>query len=111
MTWLQAFLLTQALEVPFYLLGMRGTPLSAPLRVAVAFGASALTHPIVWFVLPGLLAPALGWWGYFVVAETFAVVTEWWYLRSFEVPHPLRWSLVANGVSMTTGLLLSTYVL
>jgi hypothetical protein len=108
MTWLQAFALTQLLEVPVFLLGMRSAPLSAPLRLAVALGASALTHPVVWFVLPPLLGPRLGWWGYFAVAETFAVLAEWRYLAAFEVERPLRLSLAANGLSMTVGLVVTT---
>ena len=99
MTWLEAFALTQVLEVPVFLLGMRAAPLSGPMRVAVALGASALTHPIVWFVLPPLLAPRLGWWGYFAVAESFAVLAEWRYLDAFDVDRPLRLSLAANGTS------------
>lgn len=108
MTWLEAFALTQLLEVPVFLLGMRAAPLSWPMRVAVALGASALTHPIVWFVLPPLLGPRLGFWGYFGIAETFAVVAEWRYLAAFEVERPLRLSLAANGLSMTVGLVVTS---
>ena len=104
MTWLQAFLVTQALEVPIYWLGTRSSPLSWSLRLGVALGASALTHPVVWFVLPPLLEPRLGWWGFFVVAEAFAILAEWWYLLSFAVDRPLRLSATANGVSLTFGL-------
>lgn len=104
MTWVQAFLITQALEVPVYLLGTRGSRLSWPLRVGVALGASALTHPAVWFVLPPLLEPRLGWWGFFAVAESFAVLAEWGYLRAFDVERPLGLSAAANGVSLTFGL-------
>lgn len=104
MTWWTAFLLTQAIEMPVYALAMRGTPLSWAWRASVAFGASALTHPVVWFVLPGLFEPSLGWWGYVLVAETFAVVAEALYLRAFAIPRPWAWALAANGLSATIGL-------
>ncbi len=103
MSWLTAFLLTQALEVPIFLVGMRGGPLPWPWRLAAALGASGLTHPIVWFVLPGL-DPLIGYWGYFAVAESFAFFAEWAWLRAFEVERPGWWSLLANGFSATTGL-------
>ncbi|MCB9688719.1 MAG: hypothetical protein H6738_18815 [Alphaproteobacteria bacterium] len=106
MTWVTAFLLTQAIEMPIYLFGSRGSDLPVPWRVAVAFGASALTHPIVWFVLRDLLEARLGFWAYFAIAETFAVVVEALYLRWFELRRPLLWSLLANGTSASVGLLI-----
>jgi hypothetical protein len=103
MSWWTAFALTQAIEIPLYLLGMRGSALTLGWRLAAAFGASALTHPVVWFVLPEL---GLSVWPYFVLAETFAVVTEWIYLRAFEIPRPAVLSLTTNATSATVGLLL-----
>src|SRR5262249_35014609 len=55
--WIYAFLFTQAVEVPIYVFALRGGPETPPQRalakrVLIAFGASALTHPIVWFVIP-----------------------------------------------------------
>lgn len=47
MAWLLAFLFTQAIEIPIYMRGLR-------VRVYEALGASAFTHPIVWFVIPPL---------------------------------------------------------
>ncbi|MCA9493541.1 MAG: hypothetical protein KC621_26600 [Myxococcales bacterium] len=106
MTWGTAFLLTQLVEMPIYAIGTRDSELSVPWRVAVAFGASALTHPIVWFVLRDLLEQRLGFWAYFAIAETFAVLVEALYLRWFEIRRALLWSLVANGTSASVGLLL-----
>ncbi|MCA9569647.1 MAG: hypothetical protein KC656_17495 [Myxococcales bacterium] len=106
MTWLQAFVLTQVLEMPVYLWGFRGTALDVPMRLAVAFGASALTHPFVWYVFyPTLLGP-LGYWGFFFVTEGTVVVVETLYLRAFGVPQPFRWALSANAFSAGVGLLL-----
>ena len=106
MSWIGAFLLTQAIELPIYALGTRGTTLSVPWRLAVGFGASAVTHPVVWFVLRALLERRLGFVVFFLAAETFAVVTEALYLRAFGVPRPWRLSLAANATSASIGLLL-----
>lgn len=104
MSWWVAFALTQAVEVPIYLLGTRGTELSVPWRLAIAFGTSAVTHPIVWFVLVGLREP-LGYWGYVAVAEAFAVGVEAIYLRAFGVPRAGWLALGANAASVSVGLL------
>jgi tetrahydromethanopterin S-methyltransferase subunit E len=105
-SWLGAFLLTQAIELPIYVLGTRGTTLSLPWRLAIGLGASAVTHPVVWFVLRDHLSPVIGFPALFVLAETFAVVTEALYLRAFDVPRPWRLSLLANATSASVGLLL-----
>jgi hypothetical protein len=117
-TWLAAFAFTQCIEVPIYMRAMRGRP-------AVAFGASAITHPIVWFVVPRLWvqlylaliasstvfvirAPALRYAAMVLLAECFAVVIEALYLRAFEIRRAFAWSLFANGASVTLGLLSRT---
>lgn len=122
MKWLEAFLFTQAFEIPIYLLVMHRQKLALDWarRALVAFGATALTHPIVWFVLPltiplftklgvalGMTAPkTLGYWGYVAVAETFAVVGEAVYMDVFGVKRPLLWAFVANAASAGIGLTL-----
>ena len=140
-----AFAITQLVEVPIYLRALRGAPGSPPLaatpsatreaperpapsrsstrtsvarRAALAFGASALTHPIVWFVMPWAAmalhraavragGPALDEAGrtllYGGLAEGFAVVAEALYLRGFRVRRPLAWSLFANAASVIVG--------
>ena len=69
--WWQAFLLTQLVEIPIYLYAGRSLPRMN--RIALAFGASAVTHPFVWFAFP--------WqqWPYVptaVAAEFFAIAIE-----------------------------------
>ena len=92
--WLLAFAFTQAIEIPIYL--RAGAPLW------VAFGASALTHPVVWFAFPRLGAP----WGWTVLwAELFAWLAEALWLRCHGVRRALWWSLAANGASLSLGLL------
>jgi hypothetical protein len=88
--------------------------------VAIAFGASAITHPVVWFVIPraweALYLALVGWSAVFqvrspmmryasmvVMAESFAVIVEGIYLRRFHVKRAFAWSLLANGASVTLG--------
>lgn len=114
MAWFWAFLFTQIVEVPIYMRGMRA-------RFYEALGASALTHPIVWFVIP-----QLGDWFYVQVlerrmniwlttsmryvimiafAEVFAVVAEALYFRVIGLEKPWRWSFIANMASFGLGML------
>lgn len=96
LAWLAAFAFTQAIEVPVYRRGgcsWRG-----------AFAASALTHPVVWFVIfPGL---PVGYVEKVAVAEVFAVLVEALWLRgALKRPRALAWSLAANGLSFGLGML------
>ena len=118
--WLLAFAFTQAVEVPVYVRALGpGRRLAG--RALIAFGASAITHPIVWFALPRLWerlylalvglsagfvirAPLARYACMALLAETFAVVVEWAYLRGFGVRRAWLWSLGANGASVTLGL-------
>ena len=110
--WLGAFVFTQAFEIPLYVLAMRQAlrsghserPRGLVWQLALAFGASAITHPLVWFVIPRI--PSSSYLEYVVRAETFAVVIEAFYFTSFHVVHMRRalvWALVANGVSAGLG--------
>lgn len=94
--WLAAFVFTQLVEVPIYAVGLRAT-------IPAAFGASALTHPIVWFVLFPLLPLSHGWLT--VVAEIFAVAVESAYFAVlFRRRRAWAWALLANAASLGTGL-------
>ncbi len=114
-SWFLAFGLTQCIEVPIYKKGLNA-------KSWEAFLASALTHPIVWFIIPGLwrylyltviqwdgrlrLSPGMYGLGYGVVAEGFAVFAEAIYFRAMGKPNAFRWALFANAASALTGLLL-----
>ena len=76
MSWATAFVLTQATELPVYWWGTRDAALSPAWRLAIGLGASAVTHPVVWFVLRGWLSPWLGFAAFFLIAETFALGNE-----------------------------------
>jgi hypothetical protein len=93
--WVAGFAFTQAIEVPLYL------RLTGSWRVS--FLASALTHPLVWFVFPLLPLP---YWTMLGFAETFAVVVEGAWLRWNGVDRSYFVSLLVNATSFTVGLLL-----
>lgn len=95
--WLAAFVFTQLVEVPIYAVGLRTS-------IPAALGASAITHPIVWFVLFPFLPLPHGWLT--VVAEAFAVLVEAAYFAVlFHRRRAWAWALLANAASLGTGLL------
>ena len=98
--WAGAFCLTQLVEIPIYLHAARSLP--AARRWVFAAGASAITHPVVWFGFPWNLEP---WLLLFLAAESFAILTEALWGRLLHVPRPFRWSLVANLSSVAAGFL------
>ena len=105
-SWLVAFLLTQMVELGVYT-NLPAAPRPLRERLAVAFGASAITHPLVWFVITPLYLPLdLSWWTMVVVAELFAWLTEagWLVAFGYRARVALGGSLLANGLSYTIGL-------
>jgi hypothetical protein len=99
--WLVAFAVTQLVEVPIYTRALRG-------RVTLAFAASLLTHPLVWFAFPhlgkalGLRYPLM-----VVLAEAFAISAEAIFLeRAAKLKRAWLWSLAANAASVAVGLTL-----
>ncbi len=109
-----AFVLTQAIEVPIYVRAVG-------VRPRVAFGASVITHPVVWFVMPSVwrtiyvaairedgrfMLGELGYYlGYGVLAEGFAVLVEAGYFWKMGVPgrKAFGWAMAANAVSSLLG--------
>ena len=99
--WFVAFVFTQLVEVPLYSVGLR-------VGIAAAFGASAITHPLLWFVI----MPALPLVGNtrLAVAEIIVLLIEAAYFRfGFKRRRVLFWSFVANGASLGLGLLCRHY--
>jgi hypothetical protein len=99
--WLAAFLLTEAIEVPIYSMALGGWPWTA--RLALASGASLLTHPLLWMYV-GAVDPDC-YWQAVVAAETWAVLTEGVYLAALQTRCALPWSLLANAASFAFGLI------
>lgn len=111
--WAFAFVFTQVVEVPIYMRGLRVSALKA-------FGASAITHPVVWFVIPSVwnllyasmlplrwrfsIPPEAHFWGYGILAESFAVSAEFLYFHALGAKKAFRWALIANAASALIGL-------
>jgi hypothetical protein len=94
--WLVAFAVTQLVEVPIYR--------SAGASWLGAFGASCITHPVVWFVIPRFLGRHYE--AQLVVSEGFAVALEAAWLASLGVKRPIEWAFAANAASFCAGLAL-----
>jgi hypothetical protein len=95
--WAIAFLFTQMVEVPIYAVGLR-------VGLLPAFGASAITHPVLWFaIFPHL---HLSYFWLIVVGESFAFLVEAAYFAwLFHRRRALLWSALANAASFSAGML------
>lgn len=101
--WLYAFAFTQAVEIPIYMRPLKG-------RYVVAFGASAITHPLLWFVA-GRIHFFQDQNGIYC-AEGLVVLVEAAWIYAFGVrpaSQALVWSGVANGMSFALGLVSHYY--
>jgi hypothetical protein len=110
-SWVLAFAFTQIVEVPIYRRAFKAS-------FGEAFGASLVTHPIVWLVMmprtigfaiaPAFLADA-SWQTRAIVMELFAWLAEaaWFGLLFRRRPfrRALFWTFVANVVSLMLGFL------
>lgn len=97
--WPGGFLLTELVELPVYWVALEHLPPGR--RGAVAFGASLITHPVVWFVGPWLIPEPYGL--RVAVSEAFAIGVEAAWLRAFGAKDALLWSVFANSLSMVVG--------
>jgi hypothetical protein len=94
--WAWAFAFTQVVEIPVYrrLLGC---------GLLRAFGASALTHPLIWLWFPYARGP------YVLIilsAELFAWLAEALYFaRPYGLRRAVFASLLANGTSFVLGVI------
>ena len=102
--WLVAFFFTQIFEMPIYWAATRS--------LRVAFLASAMTHPIVWFVFPVLMEHGLSYVWMVILAEVFAVAAEaaWLNFNGLSRGRAVLWSLCANTFSATLGFTLRALV-
>jgi hypothetical protein len=99
--WLAAFLVTQAVEAPVYMRGYGAT-------LGPAFTASAITHPIVWFVIFGPIGLEVEttYLHRLLFAESFAWLVEAGFLHvTVRKPHALAWAFAANAASVAVGAL------
>jgi hypothetical protein len=94
--WLRAFVFTQIIEVPIYRRAFGCSLLEA-------FGASAITHPLVWwFATSHLWHVSWGWKA--LACELFAWWVEAAYFALLRRRRALLWTLVANGASFGIGM-------
>ncbi|BCS32320.1 hypothetical protein TBR22_A15300 [Luteitalea sp. TBR-22] len=104
--WLPVgYVVTLAIEAPILSLGL-SRPVVGWQRLAVAAWLTAVTYPVVVVALPLALPASTPWLAYFLIAETFAIVTE---CLLFRLAWRGTWRDVgvvalANLVSATVGL-------
>lgn len=101
-SWLRAFALTQCIEVPIYLWFARGKPWSS--RLLFAAGASAITHPLLWWALPWTVT---SYATLAVAGESGVWLIEGLWAMLWRIPRPFLASLIANAASMGIGWLVS----
>jgi hypothetical protein len=95
--WAAAFVFTQIVEIPIYRRHL-------DVGFWAAFGASAITHPLVWLLL-GSHAWQAPWTVQVTAAEVFAWLAEAAYFEfGFRRRGALFWSFVANAASLALGL-------
>jgi hypothetical protein len=106
--WLRAFGLTLLVELPIALWLLGAVEAILPRRVSAVVLANLATHPLVWFLFPGL---ALGGAARFALSEAWAFGAEvaiymivWPALR---LRRAALVSLAANAASVAVGLLLA----
>ena len=110
MTWFQAFVLTQAIELTTGLMLNKKEPRG---RLALLiFTATSLTHPILWFVIHRLcLEYQLSYTQFLILGESYVVLIEAALYSIFKVHHAIRFALILNCSSFFVGLLLQHYIL
>ena len=105
--WLRAFGLTLLVEVPIAIWLLAMVDKRPARRVAIVVLANLATHPLVWFLFPGL---ALGSAARFALSEAWAVGAETAVYTIVWPALPVRRaalvSLIANASSVAVGLIL-----
>ncbi|MDP9036747.1 MAG: hypothetical protein M3O50_18255 [Myxococcota bacterium] len=108
-TWRAAFLATVVVEIPIVVAGTRHSGGGLRRRIALAFVAQWLTHPLVWFVsghcsslwaIPTLWCTEL--WAWLVEAGLYALC-----LPGFAPIRAAGVSALANGASLGFGVLMA----
>ena len=107
MSWPIAFLLTQITEIIVALFLWKEAPKQKV--ILFVFLASALTHPIIWFIFPQFAREYE--WNYntfLLFAEGYAYGVEILWYMAMRVPRPILLSCAANTASFGLGLLIQT---
>lgn len=107
--WLRAFAVTCAVEIPLvvWALGRLGTA-SRARRLAVAFLAQALTHPVLWYVVPPPPPEPEAYAVWLILCESGVTLVEGLLFACFVgLVRGLGLSIVANAVTTLLGLALT----
>ena len=107
-----AFTLTQVIEITVGMLLWKDEKVSSIRKIATLFGASLITHPMVWFVFPEIRDEGGYSYGeYLLMAESYAYGVEALYYYAFRIKRPILLSVLANSCSFLTGVFLYEFVL
>jgi len=100
------------IEISVGMIFWRDTAISSLRKISIVFGASLITHPMVWFVFPQIRDEGGFSYGeYLLMAESYAYGVEALYYYAFRVQHPILLSVIANTCSFLTGVMLYKFVL
>lgn len=109
--WLRAFGLTLSIELPIAAWMLATVEPGMARRIGGVVIANLVTHPLVWFLFPGL---ALGWAARFAASEAWAFLAEtavyvivW---PSLRLRRAALVSLAANGASALAGLIVARFL-
>jgi hypothetical protein len=106
--WLRAFGLTLLVEIPIAVTLLGRVEPKLARRIWVVVVANLATHPLVWFLFPGLAAGRAARIG---LSEAWAIIAELAIYRlvwpSLQLRRAAVVSLAANGASVAVGLALA----
>ena len=112
MNWITAFTITQIIEITIGCFIWKDEKISLYKRILTIFGASLITHPMVWFVFSDIRRDGnFSYAEYLLMAETYAYSVEALYYYVFKVKRPILLSCAANTGSFLTGLIIFEYIL
>ncbi len=109
--WLRAFAVTLLVEIPIATPLLRIVERSVARRIAIVTVANLATHPLVWFLFPGLaFRPPMR----LALSEAWALLAEIAIYRlvwpSLRVRRAVLVSLAANAASVAAGFALARFL-
>ena len=112
MNWITAFTITQVLEISVGNIFWKDTNVSRAKKILILFGASLITHPMVWFVFSDIRNDGgFSYYEYLFMAESYAYGIEAWYYYILKVKRPVLLSIITNTCSFCAGLLIYNFIL
>ena len=112
MNWIMAFSITQVVEITVGSLFWKDEDISTKRKCLTIFGASLITHPMVWFVFPNIQHEGgFSYEEYLLMAEGYAYSVEAFYYYVVKVKRPILLSIATNTCSFLLGLLIYAFVI